>query len=273
MMNAMLWSVRRELWEHRWAWLVPTVVGCVAVAIDTAVTGLNVTGLDGVTRAASATVAGQLSTLLDITIRIVLVTGTIVAFVYCAEALNGERRDRSVLFWNSLPVSDGMAVAAKACVPLCVIPLIILTVILVAQLATRLVVAGHGVVLRTPLNTPGSAAAEVFAAALWTSPVYAWILLVSARVRRAVLLLAFLPLILIAMIERLAFGHGSITEALFNRGLGRYWTPGMPLASTMASWPALDLLRSPALWTGVVLACLTLFVVAHQRRRISARVS
>src|SRR5256885_358688 len=173
MMNAMLWSVRRELWEHRWTWLVPAVVGCLAVAIDSAVTGLNVAGLDGATHATSATVAGQLSTLLDITTRIMLVTGTIVAFVYCAESLNGERRDRSVLFWSSLPVSDGMAVAAKACVPLCVIPLIILTVILVAQLATRLVVAGHGIVLHTPLSAPGGAAAEVLAATLWTSPVYA----------------------------------------------------------------------------------------------------
>ena len=272
MVNAMLWSLRRELWEHRWTWLVPAAVGCGAVAIDTAVTGLNVAGLAGATHAASAAVVGQLSTLLDITIRIVLVTGTIVAFVYCAEALNGERRDRSILFWNSLPVGDGTAVAAKACVPLCVVPVITFVVIVLAQLATRIAVAGHGVALRVPLATPGAAAAEVFAAALWTSPVYAWILLVSARARRAVLLLAFLPLIVIAMIERLIFGETSVAHALFDRGLGRYWTPGLPLVSNMTSWPALNLLRSPALWTGVILASVTLLAVAQQRRHIAAQI-
>lgn len=272
MLKTMLWSVRRELWEHRWTWLIPALVGCGAVTIDTAVTALNVAGLDGATHAASAAVVAQLSTLLDITMRIVLVTGTIVAFVYCAEALNGERRDRSILFWNSLPVGDGIAVAAKACVPLCVVPLITFVAIVVAQLATRIVVAEHGIVLRVALATPGSAAAEVFAAALWTSPVYAWILLVSVRARRAVLLIAFLPLGLIGMLERLAFGQASVTQALFDRGLGRYWTPGVPLASTMASWPALDLLRSPALWLGVTVASITLLVVAHYRRRMPAQI-
>jgi ABC-2 type transport system permease protein len=272
MVNAMVWSVRRELWEHRWAWLVPTLAGCVVITIITAVTALNVAGLGGATPAAAAAVAGQLSTLLDIAIRIALVTGTIVAFVYCAEALNGERRDRSILFWNSLPVSDGIAVAAKACVPLCVVPLITFAVILLAQLATLIVVARHGIALRVSLATPGSAAVEVLAAALWTSPVYAWILLVSARARRAVLLLAFLPLMVIAMIERLAFGETSVAHALFNRGVGRYWTPGVPLVSNMTSWPALPLLRSPALWTGVILASVMLLAVAQQRRHSAARI-
>jgi len=273
MLNAMLWSVRRELWEHRWTWLVPAVAGCAAIATDTAVTGLAVAGLDGATHAVSAAVIGQLSTLLDITIRILLVTGTIVAFVYCAEALNGERRDRSILFWNSLPVGDGIAVAAKACVPLCVVPFITFVVILVAQLATHIAVAGHGIALRVPLATPGNAVAEVFAGALWTSPVYAWILLVSVRARRAVLLLAFLPFGVIGMIERMASGQTSVAHALFDRGLGRYWTPGVPLASSMTSWPALDLLRSPALWVGVILALITLNVVAHLRRRMPAQIS
>jgi ABC-2 type transport system permease protein len=273
MINAILWSVRRELWEHRWVWLVPLVVGCIAVIIITAVVGLNVATLNGATTARSAAVAGQLSTLLDIAMRIVLITGTTVAVVYCAEALNGERRDRSILFWNSLPVGDGAAVAAKACVPLIIVPLITFGVICVAQFFTRISVAGHGIVLRVPLGNPGSAAAEVFAAALWMSPMYAWVLLVSAWARRGVLLLAFLPLIVIGMIERLGFGKASIAHALFDRGLGRYWTPGVPLASTMAAWPAFELLRTAALWEGVVLASVALLLVTHQRRRISAQIS
>src|SRR4051794_38926281 len=99
MLNAMLWSVRRELWEHRWTWLVPAGIGCLVIAVVTAVIGLNVSRLDGTADPASTAVVGELSVLLDIAMRVVLVTGTVVAFVYCAEALNGERRDRSILFW------------------------------------------------------------------------------------------------------------------------------------------------------------------------------
>src|SRR3954468_25105121 len=272
MLNAMLWSVRRELWEHRWTWLVPSAVGCVAIAIITAVIGLNIGGLDGGTDPASTAIVGELSLLLDIAMRIVLVTGTIVAFVYCGEALNGERRDRSILFWNSLPVGDGVSVAAKALVPLGVVPLITLAVMLMTELATHIAVAGHGVVLRVPLATPASAAAEVFAAALWTSPVYAWILLVSGRARHAGLLIAFLPFGVIGMIEQMAFARTSIAQALFDHGVGRFWTPGAPLASTMASRPALELLRAPALWAGVLLASIALLAVARQRRRIPSQI-
>ena len=42
----------------------------------------------------------------------------IVGVFYCLDALHGERRDRSMLFWKSLPVSDLTTVLAKASIPL-----------------------------------------------------------------------------------------------------------------------------------------------------------
>ena len=46
----------------------------------------------------------------------------IVGIFYCLDALHGERRDRSILFWKSLPVSDLTTVLSKVFVPLAILP-------------------------------------------------------------------------------------------------------------------------------------------------------
>ena len=48
----------------------------------------------------------------------------IVGVFYCLDALHGERRDRSILFWKSLPVSDLTTVLSKVTIPLVVLPLV-----------------------------------------------------------------------------------------------------------------------------------------------------
>jgi hypothetical protein len=52
---------------------------------------------------------------------------------YCLEALHGERRDRSLLFWNRCPVSDRTAVLAKLAVPLIVVPAVAIAVTLASS--------------------------------------------------------------------------------------------------------------------------------------------
>ena len=42
----------------------------------------------------------------DIAAIMFILTAFIVGFFYCLDAFYGERRDRSILFWKSLPVSD-----------------------------------------------------------------------------------------------------------------------------------------------------------------------
>jgi ABC-2 type transport system permease protein len=64
-----------------------------------------------------------------------------VVFFYCLGALYDERRDRSILFWKSLPVSDAMTVLSKAVTALCVAPLITIALATVASLA--LLLLGH----------------------------------------------------------------------------------------------------------------------------------
>src|SRR3974390_3387579 len=63
-----------------------------------------------------------------------MATFIFVAFFYCLDALYGERRDRSILFWKSLPVSDLTTVLSKASIPLFVLPLLAFTLTVVLQL-------------------------------------------------------------------------------------------------------------------------------------------
>ena len=126
-MSSMLWSVRRELWEHRWIWSVPLLIGAIVVIVFT---GVAVTQLAAFGTGANAS---RLSGLFDLASRMLLITGTVVAFVYCAEALHGERRDRAILFWKTWPVGDGTAVAAKAMVAMIVVPAVTLALLIAAQ--------------------------------------------------------------------------------------------------------------------------------------------
>jgi ABC-2 type transport system permease protein len=257
--NALLWSVRRELWEHRWLWSVPLIVGVLVVAVFTGVAFFQV---------ASHTASGMF----DLTTRMILMTGTIVAFVYCAEALHGERRDRAILFWKTWPVGDRTAVAAKAMVPLIVVPAVTLALLFAGQLIANLILAGRGIELRAPMVSPVAATLEVIAAALWIAPVYAWIMVVSALARRAVLLLAFLPMLLATVEEVMLRGDAPIGHALFYRGVGRHWPMKLKLDSlaggVMIKTPAPELLRSLSLWAGVAIAVLLLAVVVRLRRRM-----
>ncbi len=270
-MRTFIWSVRRELWEHRWVYLVPLLLGGALMAVGAWQTGVNVSGFDAAANPMSASVARRLSLGLDTTARMILLVGVVVAFVYCAEALHSERHDRSILFWKSLPVGDGMAIAGKAAVPLLFIPALSFALVLACQVVARVTFAGTGGRFQSALASPGAAIVEAAVGALWISPLYAWILLVSARARRAVLLVALAPAMLVSMSERLTTSGNTISQALFHRGIGRYWPRGhLDLVGgidALAMAPATALLRSPSLWMGAVVAALLLVGVVRARRR------
>src|SRR2546423_11572068 len=69
----------------------------------------------------------------------IMFTAFIVAVFYCLDALHGERRERSILFWKSLPVSDFTTVLSKAVVALVVIPVITFAVVIVTDLMIFLI--------------------------------------------------------------------------------------------------------------------------------------
>ncbi|MFZ3374000.1 MAG: hypothetical protein WA183_00415, partial [Chthoniobacterales bacterium] len=128
------WSVRRELWENRSIYVVPLIVAAVQVfgfAISTiglAERRRSVLLLDPAHQRAAIEQPYDLVAMMMIFILF------IVGVFYCLDALHGERRDRSILFWKSLPVSDLTTVLSKVTIPLVVLPLIAFAIVVCVQL-------------------------------------------------------------------------------------------------------------------------------------------
>src|SRR5512137_2003668 len=70
---------------------------------------------------------------------LLMLTGMIVGAFYSLDALYGERRDRSILFWKSLPVSDVTTVLSKVSIPLLVLPPLVFGITVVMQFIMLLI--------------------------------------------------------------------------------------------------------------------------------------
>jgi ABC-2 type transport system permease protein len=146
--HVLYWSIRRELLENRWIY-----VGQLAVAAVFLVGALiSLIHLPARMRALAERSPGNqwqgISTHYDIAAGLMMGILILMALFYSADALYGERRDRSILFWKSLPVSDRTVVLAKASVPLVVLPLLTFIVTLgmhvIMLLASSIVLASNG---------------------------------------------------------------------------------------------------------------------------------
>jgi ABC-2 type transport system permease protein len=219
---------------------------------------------------------------LDFALFSVMLTYVILTLVYCLGALHNERSDRSILFWKSLPVSDVTTVIAKASIPILILPLITFAVLVVTQgimlLAGGAVLLSRGAGGAAPwVHTP---ILPLWAAmlyhlltvhALYYAPIYAWLLLVSAWARRAVILWASLPVAAILIVEKLVFNTSVFAGMLLSRlggGPGAISYPpsnGMPIqVPTLANLGAF--LASPGLWIGLAVGALLLAAAVRVRR-------
>jgi ABC-2 type transport system permease protein len=278
------WSVRRELWENRSIYLAPLLVA--GFVLFATILANTIPLASRLARAAALSPAKQREI---VTMPLSAVAGTtifvafIVGFFYCLDALYGERRDRSILFWKSLPVSDRTAVLAKASIPMLVLPLIVFVIVVTAQVImivlNTLRLLGNGpalALLWSHLKFFQMTIAFLYglaAIALWHAPVYAWLLLVSGRVKHAAVLWAILPFLAIGAVERLLFRTTHVIQALGYRMTGWYHRGFVfpPKGTTVAVDPLAHLtpgefLSSPGLWAGILLTVLFLALAVRMRR-------
>jgi ABC-2 type transport system permease protein len=206
-------------------------------------------------------------------------TTFVVAVFYCLDALHGERRDRSILFWKSLPVSDLTTVLSKASIPLVVLPLLTFAITAATQwimllLSTAALLASGRSVATLWTQLPlfqmwlGLLYHLVTVHALWYAPIYGWLLLVSAWARRAAFLWAGLPLLAIGITEKIAFNTSHFAAMLQNRmggGAEAVTTPGGSPMDPMTHLTPDQFLSSPGLWIGLV--AFAAFVAAAVRLR------
>ena len=269
----MYWSIRRELWENRSIYIAPLAIAAVTLfGFLIATMGYALSTSDLAQRRAA--LEGPYSFAMGV----IMATAFIVGIFYSLDALHGERRDRSILFWKSLPVSDLTTVLSKASIPLVVLPLLSFAIVVVTQLImlvlSSLVLMGSGLSVAT-LWTPvvgmslGLLYHLVTVHVLWHAPIYGWLLLVSGWARRAAFLWATLPWLAICFIEKIAFNTTHFAAMLLNRFTGgpeALTMPGRSPFDAMTQLTPARFLSSPGLWIGLVIAAGFLAAAVRLRR-------
>jgi ABC-2 type transport system permease protein len=279
--QCMYWSVRRELWEYRSIYLAPLAVAALFLFGFL----ISTIHLPDKMRAAFALRQEDQYKLIEqpyiIAAGLIMATTFIVGLFYCLDALHGERRDRSILFWKSLPVSDLTTVLSKVSIPLVVIPLLTFVITLATQwimlLLSTAMLLGRGVsvaTLWTRLPFLSMALMLLYHLlaihALWYAPIYGWLLLVSAWARRAALLWAVLPPLAIGVVEKMTFNTSYFAAMLKYRfgggAAGADFAAGGMYMDPLAQLTLGKFLVTPGLWTGLAIAAAFLAVAIRLRR-------
>ena len=290
----MYWSIRRELWENRSIYVAPLAVAAVYLLGF----WISLIGLPHSIRELAAHDLAHQRVMLAMpyahAAMLLIATAFLVGVFYSLDALHGERRDRSILFWKSLPVSDRTTVLSKAAIPFVVLPLLTFAIIVVLQVIMLLL--SSAVLLMSGLNVATLWTRLPFlqmelvllyslvALALWHAPIYAWLLLVSGWARRATFLWAVFPPLAISIFQSIAFHifdnigfHNSYFGSLLkDRVFGfaaeafAFTMPdGTPLDAHLIPLTQLTpgrFLSSPGLWVGLAFAAAFLAAAVRMRR-------
>jgi len=213
-MNALPILIRRELWEHRMLWIAPLVlVGiylCMCFVPGPGVIGIP-KGMHIPDLGPERSVVALLGMQVVFTGFLVLLMGAVV-FFYLADCLYAERKDRSILFWKSLPVSDWITVLSKALVALVIMPIAIFALALLANLLAYgiLWIRFHDTVVMPNfirwdtfawLRLNGNLFANIIVLSLWYAPIVGYQLLLSAWARSSVLVWTLLPPLALMLAE------------------------------------------------------------------------
>jgi ABC-2 type transport system permease protein len=274
----MYWSVRRELWESRSIYIAPLAVAAVFL-FGFMISTIHL--LDKM-RAALALDLIKRHKLIEqpynFAALVIMGTTFVVAVFYCLDALHGERRDRSILFWKSMPVSDLITVVSKASIPLLVLPLLAFAITVVTQLIMLLlstvVLLGSGLSVSTLWSHVSFFQMSLallyhllVVHGLWYAPIFGWLLLVSAWARRTAFLWAALPPLAIGVVEKLAFNTSHFAAMLGHLISGG--TAGTASTGDSMSMGALTsghALSAPSFWVGLAFAAACLAAAVRLRR-------
>ena len=261
--------VRRELWEHRGLIWAPLAMALTIIVLSLLGAAQDIT-LPGVVVVRDADEQRDfLSTLMFGLLVPQLLAGLVVVFFYLLDGLFTERRDRSILFWKSLPVSDTKTVLSKLFVALVAMPLWIWALSLLVGLVV------FGVLAAKVSNTPAAALGtwhgedwlvlqatllgKLAVAALWYLPVAGWLLLVSVLAKRAPFLWATLPFLVLSLAERIALGTNVMGALVVQRLFG--------FSEEVSLMREFSLLASPDLWVGVAIGAALVYAAIRVRQR------
>jgi ABC-2 type transport system permease protein len=287
--------LKREVWEHRSIFVTPLVIallislmaitGQVTISAFDQVVDWAVLGASNVSEQHRSSILAGL--MFGVGAMFALAMLILIAF-YALDSLYGERKDRSILFWRSMPCTDAETVLSKLLTALVVIPLVTFAVIVMTHLivlACASIWVGarggdpwHLIWAGAPFTEVWlSTLAFILAVPLWLSPFVGWFLFVSAFARRSPTLIAFLPLLILPMLEKSLVGTKLFTEAFFVRSaemplfrdMDTFVPAGDETSFSFVVLSRLDIagfLSSPGLWLGLIVCALLTAAATYLRR-------
>src|SRR5216684_3390677 len=275
--RAMYWSIRREIWENRSIYLAPLAAAAVFLVGFVTHTIIMRSRIDA-SRPDPSQPHGFLAHY-ELSASLIMGTALIVGIFYSLDALYGERRDRSILFWKSLPVSDLMTVLSKLAIPIVILPLLSFVITLATQfimlVLASVILLGSGVniaALWTEVSFFHVSLVLLYhlltVHGLWYAPLYGWLLMVSAWAPRAPFIWAFLPPFVICGVEKVAFNTSHFLALLQERlvGPGDAMAPHSAPKDFTATLIPEHFFSTPGLWTGLAVAAVFLAAAVRLRR-------
>jgi ABC-2 type transport system permease protein len=274
------WSLRREFWENRWIYLAPLASAAVFLIGFGAAAGRIPAAMRGLTTLDAIEQRKAIAQPYDMAEGFLMAIAVFVAAFYSLSALQGERRDRSILFWKSMPLSDRTVVLAKAVIPIFLVQLFTVAVTVVLQFLMLLVnsavlaASGQSVATLWRVLVPFQMWSALFyhlmtVHSLWHAPFYGWMLLVSSWARRAAFLWAALPVVAIFALEKLLFHTTHFIDFVSYRlsgDSGVVFVRDFP-TDPMAQLSPLHFLISPGLWAGLAFTALCVAGAVRLRRQ------
>lgn len=293
--------VRREIWEHPAIWVTPIVIGVVislltltgqvSIAAFGEAVDLAIVGAQNVDEGHRSVV---LTTVLFAVSSIFAAGAGIIMMFYSLDALYAERKDKSILFWRSLPITDAETVVSKLLTALFAVPLFTVAVAMLTHLVI-LMLAGIWVMFEggdaihlvwAPVRLGDlwvSCLLLALTLPLWLAPLVGWFLFVSTFAKRSPFLTGILPILVLPMLERLLAGTHLFWDAIFVRtfqppiiDFGQYdWMEKGKSPPPDFDLSSLNLLRqidlagfltSPSLWAGLLVCALFIVAAIYVRR-------
>ncbi len=317
--------LRREFWEHKGGFLwAPLVAGGIFLLLSLMGFGvgemaarrasgnfqidgqnIQVNGLDlgALTSNMDAADLQKLGQGIDASLFMAsswpLIVLAFVAFFYCLGTLYDDRKDRSVLFWKSLPLSDSETVLSKVASALLVAPAIAVVAALATMIGFLAVVSiavlmhgGNPITLvwgpASPLSVAAHLVAMVPVYAAWALPTAGWLLLCSAWAKSKPFLWAIMiPVfagIFVTWFDLMQFFDlqpGWFWKNIVGRALGSLipgsWMFHEPATGAMVHGPesfsrltsigsAYHVFATPQLWIGAAAGVAMIFAAIRLRR-------
>jgi ABC-2 type transport system permease protein len=321
-MNTMLMLVRREFWEHRSLWIAPLVWAGIIIVLSAwaffviiprhapegilnatnveEIQGLSDTDREEVRKAIETANAHAAPKATKATIsfsflgisQLISAFVCIVVFFYLIDCLFTERRDRSILFWKSLPLSDTQVVLSKLAVALVVVPIGVVLLAAVTQfvLFSMFWLRFNGTPLGNVLADWNLMAwfqalvvelAILLCGVMWYAPIAAYFLLLSVWARKLVFLWAIVPLAALPALEGVFFQSTNVAEFIGRRfvgfveamhlderafNIGSHDAGGPHIGDILSRVDVSGVLLSAEAWLGLVAAAVMVYATIRIRR-------